>query len=642
MTLPKGKYILRITPESAFLAGGSESGFSSTKQTSRDSFGYPCIRASAVKGALRIQAERIAPAVVSSVDCSASHPGSLCEASGATACIVCRLFGGLSSQAALEFSDGVLSPETISMVGAAATLFVKRTGVRISRALKTAAEQALYEEEVVQPAAGLSFESTLVVRQDLDDDEKWLLEASLATTKFLGAGATRGMGMVSMQLEAATPERPATEVKEQFVPGSLLSLDVSLNLGKAGQFRVNGSHQPSSFYESMDQIPGSVIRGALAKAWLDEGGSTTEEDFLNLFTKGDLASTFFRPFSGTVGVQGDFRPIRPIPITTRICKQHPGWQRGAVMEGGPASHGHFDLLLPLLANRIIEAATGKTLPFTEECPVAGCGSKLIREYGYYSGNLKTSTGRKVITRVALGRSLGTAREGALFSYETITPASRDEELILYGKLRVRDANEKAVEFLNTLRTLTIGAKPSIGFGWARVRFTKAHVADAKAWDRVQRFNNLLKAYTGILENGLGGHSKNKEEFYVPLTLTSPLLLTAQTLEQTLHSSLNLQDAESKPFAVEHAIWESSTVGSFNAALKLPGPGYSAIEQGSVVILRVSYEDRQNVVSALLQLGQNGLGERTFEGYGQFEVCSEIHLEIEDFLGLEEGKHEHSR
>jgi len=62
----------------------------------------------------------------------------------------------------------------------------------------------------------------------------------------------------------------------------------------------------------------------------------------------------------------------------------------------------------------------------------------------------------------------------------------------------------------------------------------------------------------------------------------------------------------------------------------------------VVILRVSFEDRQNVVSALLQLGQNGLGERTFEGYGQFEVCSEIHLEIEDFLGLEEGKHEHSR
>ncbi|MCS7065562.1 MAG: hypothetical protein NZL85_04725, partial [Fimbriimonadales bacterium] len=72
--------------------------------------------------------------------------------------------------------------------------------------------------------------------------------------------------------------------------------------------------------------------------------------------------------------------------------------------------------------------------------------------------------------------------------------------------------------------------------------------------------------------------------------------------------------------------ESEWVSGWSPAWGLPKPLTSAIAPGSIFTLYYDGNDLDALVRWLQRLDEQGVGERTREGYGQFAICPTFPIE----------------
>ncbi|GFN23376.1 hypothetical protein [Thermanaeromonas sp. C210] len=379
---------------------------------------------------------------------------------------------------------------------------------------------------------------------------------------------------------------------------------------------VGDRREPSAYFlPSRDFIPGGVLRAALARAIREDCPYETGSVLSNWveFTDGPLCAGC--SWRGLCSCFGDLRfshlykeGAKVAPLTSYRCKFD-------------ERHPVFDTLFK----------TG--MP---RCPE--CGSPAERAAGYLdSQNGLVGVNRRLLTRLEVDPFRQVAQEKQLYALRVLSAGQT-----FRGSLAVPGpAVGVPSEF-----TLRLGAKTSVGLGRVQVRIEEAVVSNTGALqERIRRFQEKARGLPGLPEDKEAG-----ESFYLSLTLLADTLparklraagerVPTETLQRELLQSL-LPDGTplaGRIGAVIRVVADFEVYGGYCTAERLYGRRNASlyVSAGSVFLCRIKGFLEGELLQSLKLLEEQGLGQRTEDGYGAVSICDEFHLSTGGVTG--EGK-----
>lgn len=258
---------LTLDFDHAFHIGTSRADGLVNRTIRRTAGGRPLVPGSALKGALREAAERVArtiderirgvvpgaghllsarrrgAAALPGATCEAPHPASMCQSR--TPCMVCRLFGNALTGTRLLIGDAAEAPPPFStqapgrgaftQVRPAAGQVQSYTSVRIDRRRGGAAAGALFTSEYA-PATRFVAElrgatTQTVLREGLPPVELVLLAGAISAVDQIGADASKGKGACRLTTSELQVRPRGEEPRSQPLPPLLAPLeDIALEL----------------------------------------------------------------------------------------------------------------------------------------------------------------------------------------------------------------------------------------------------------------------------------------------------------------------------------------------------------------------------------------------------------------------------
>ena len=406
-----------------------------------------------------------------------------------------------------------------------------------------------------------------------------------------------------------------------------------------------GQRKPGgSVSEALSYIPGTVIRGAIAKQILKQAGEepTEGDDFHNLFLD-ETAAVFRNGYCAiaqtTPGQYALSEQAQVLPTTALSSKANPGFK--------PNHAGVFDSLIDSYCAKAqghFYAPNDIEGDLVE--PFSGFYSKEGDSYRVHTVN------KRLLTRVGINRRRATAQDEILYSLEVMNESQGGslsgqsqesvqtafKSSILVEDVSAQEGGELAdllYSFLQQRCThLRLGGSASRGLGRVQIALNKPTEASAPYLrDRINNFNNRLKERWKLwsLLGGLDA-SEIKERTFLSLTLQSDAILTEcwrRTIvisPDMLAALISVDDAVSEADITLHAAHSSYGYRSgWNAAWGLPKDTELVTNKGSVMLLSLPTEKVDGCIAALEKLEQRGIGDRCEEGYGQVRVCDEFHL-----------------
>ena len=323
---------------------------------------------------------------------------------------------------------------------------------------------------------------------------------------------------------------------------------------------------------SLDFLPGSVLRGAFATAFLRRYAK--DGTFRRIF--GDCGNRFPFCYPGGAGA-------RPVPLSTLACKQE------------PRRHPMVDGLGAFLLDR-------------EPTSCQVCGARLTAAAGHLErdGRAAVRPRRNVRMHVGIRPETGSVREGALYGVEVVLPETVDDTgraapLVLCGDALFDDADAAILSGIAGT-PLWFGRSRSSGLGRATVSINEEQPDGVAA-----RLSAWQDAPWASLHQGT----------CFGLTLTSPAILVDEALRarrslaEMVRGSLGVVDAAE--------FSDSKMVRGWNVAANLPKSPDLALSAGSVVIAWSTLSATALAIQ-LENLECSGIGLRRNEGYGAVLAC----------------------
>jgi len=365
--------------------------------------------------------------------------------------------------------------------------------------------------------------------------------------------------------------------------------------------RVGEAKPGFTFLSTMDIIPGSVVRGALAEYLIRTG----RRDEISSFVE-DTQFGFLRPSTSP-----RMLPL-PLPDTALTCKNNGGFK------SEKKGHGIFDSLLVTVAYtelRRLGALFPAPLTFAcEECKgrmdrVSGSRYYVKeREYG------RVRMERFSHTKVAINRRRKTSEEEMLYTITAIKPKN-----VYVG--RFQGSREKLETLITALNEVGLGAHASKGYG--RV---EAEAIDLKGVesirDRIEAFNEKLREVRSQLLTIAISEDKLPEAptaTYISFDALSPVILRREGIPVL---KLDPETPGLKP-VLFHA--SPVFIGGWSTAWGLPKPTTYGASIGSTYVFKT--DDITKVYEFLEKTEAEGFGERTDEGYGEVLICHPFHREV---------------
>lgn len=379
-----------------------------------------------------------------------------------------------------------------------------------------------------------------------------------------------------------------------------MATDFTLTLQLRAPLALHQTRAGVQYVNTLDYIPGTALRGALAEAYLAEHGSP-DDTFRALFLSEQVQYGDLWP-----SVEGKGTTL--LPATARACKRH-GLKHGESFR---------DALLDVWANS----------DDRRKCPE--CGEPLDRVSGYLCSleppeSLAPRSRLRVNT--AIERSTGTVAREMLFTQHTLIGQRKAQgkfELVLFrGTVRLADSSLK--EPLETLlkAPLFLGSGRSRGLGEVEVKTWAEAPAGEPLEERWRKFNETVQRAGG-----------DPDVRYFSLTLLSHLALRDNLLRPVLGEitpqHFGLPDTASwvrYPDSDRPVLFLSAvTIPGWNAALGMPKPDTVALARGSVLLGQCDANQEQDVLNQLARIEAEGVGERRNEGFGRVAVCYPVHHE----------------
>jgi CRISPR-associated protein Csx10 len=622
---------LRIKLKTSPSIGGYSSEVFIDKVSARNSLGIPIIPASAIKGALRIEFERLLRSVAIPRICDSSTPETMCRNED-NLCLACKLFGGIYNQAKLRFSDAVIEDEKWEEFFREKKGYTTRAGIGISRKVGTIKENMLFDKKIIEPfIESIEFCVAIEHAESLTSEEEKYLKCAVRSLGAIGGEKARGLGWIEASIEDDNPSSQ-TSNKLNFNSNTLL-----VKLVPKEPIRINFTKTSAYFYETLGYIPGSTIRGAIAK-YIGNKYGYRDNKFIQFFLKQPVIFCNLYPSGRDIRSRG---MAKPIPLSARTCKTYLGFEVYMPDECPEEEkrHGSKDILIMSFLTKLISEEIGISLPLKEKCDhCEGSLKNLSGFYIIYSSEIKAPP-RQVMTRIAINRKLSTTREGALYSYEAIEPifnpyTKRREPLIFSGLMKIPENSNGVKGILSEIKEIQVGGRKNVGFGKAEIQF-EDYIGDSKETLRKrlielnQKIGKLGKELTGLL--GLSS-SKLEERFrklvegnlsevggiYFTITLTSDLIFP----EPDFNSFIERQFGSG--VELKECFLDTHRVGGWNTAVNIQKELYTAVSMGSTLIFSILSNEIENLIDKVSELNQRGIGLQTFEGFGQFSFCDEFH------------------
>ncbi len=633
------KFILKLNLDSALLVGGQAVSLLIDCSTASQASGKPIIPASALKGALRIEFERLAKSASGYDICNPSSDEAACGKKQET-CMACSLFGAPGNEGKLRFYDALPAADLNS-------LFVKtdqergdtptglgygiRNGVAISRKRKAAEEKMLYNEETIAPfIPGLIFESVIISNQELTAEEYKYLCAAVTLLTAIGRGKSKGLGSVKASLHQCMKnehdKEPDVTVSSNQHPVSLVLDLIPLENMVLGNIKAK-----DNFFDSLDYVPGSQVRGAIAGLFGKELRSEAgKNDFKNSFFHEPALFSDFYPTTESV-------PSKPIPLSLRTCKYLPGLKR----DPGDESHGARDILISATLVKIMRDE-GLNVALNDRCMVKDCHAPLKNIFGYYTTPLASiakvmRVPGQVVTKTAINRKRWQSLEGKLYTYQLM-----DVNLELPENRRphfmgiVSKVSPPLASFINNINneTLFLGAARSRGYGAVKIKVDSydnllAAIRPGQAVERMRRFSDVIvDALKKAGIDQLRGHMLEESRFF-SITLTANMAIPPGDWQQyLLDQLLNKLNIDSDKLFLENWIAICDYRGGYSDLYGIRKDLVPVIKAGSVFVCSC-FDNRWCSESQLEKkvevLQREGLGNLREEGFGRLEFCDEVHL-----------------
>lgn len=482
------RYELVIQVESALLVGGyAAPGKFVDATTAVDAEGCPIIPSSTIKGALREALTRMARGEGGSGACDRDDVG-------CGNCMVCEFFGApgsdiedvlgeknVSSGASGRISIGDARPQHVDEATIKNALRV-RHGVGIDRMLRSISHEVLFEREVFD-AQGIQFIAPLRL-ECLDDDDLGLFRNSLELVTGIGNSRSRGLGRVRMALREVEA-RAASEVLHE-IPTDVPRGGAALVVIEVVEPMVLGGFTPTSnFLETLQYIPGSAIRGAVANAVVAAIGNVPA--FQRLF----VAPGTCMSFSDAHPACSQVLPV-PVPQSSLACKHeertrdHPPDKQRLPRDG---------LLSAALVAWLTEQHGGSIAG--QRCP--HCTKPLGKAHGIWP---QPDVKRRVVTRLARDIHTGSAATGMLYSVTQIEPGAAFMGTVARLSAEALDMLQSVVNV-----PLRIGRARSRGQGAVRLRILpdESHIGEKAIEVRRERFAKSIAGALPLLDkNGTLG------------------------------------------------------------------------------------------------------------------------------------------
>lgn len=384
-----------------------------------------------------------------------------------------------------------------------------------------------------------------------------------------------------------------------------------------------GRHKPGgSISEVQTHIPGSVIRGAIAAQILRQSPDAGEQpggDFQALFLS-EQAAVFSNAYPTSKG-----RRSRVLPATAVSSKTAPGFCTDNAERTGKAANGVFDTLM----DRFCSDAYGHL--YDPGCPQDG--GRIEPFGGFYSsaGNKykSHSVETRLLTKVGINRRRATAQDNLLYSIEVINETQKNgkEDSVFSGSIRLADEKlaDLLTEYINS-SNFRLGGSASRGLGKVKVEANATDYRPTIA-ARIKAFNaKLSKRWQAWSLFGSPQEALPTDRTYFTLDLQSDAILTEQWRRTTAISPAMLckmAEIEDDSDLALHTTYSSYDYSSgWNSAWGLMKDVELVTNKGAVYLFSTSNIDRWR--PALEHLEARGIGERTPEGFGQIQVCSEFH------------------
>lgn len=364
----------------------------------------------------------------------------------------------------------------------------------------------------------------------------------------------------------------------------------------------------SAYLSTLSYIPGRILRGA----WVESRRIAGQADTI----AGDASRVQIWNFYPSS--EGALYSL-PLPLSAWTCKRRPGFQ--------PEGHGILDSLIPRLAYELLEREGAQlSAPFQIVCD--RCQDRMTPTGGYFARWTDGSWKKIHVpvqfqTKVAMSRRRRAAMEGMLYQVTAIAP---DESLTFVG--RMHGPKDLLREILEAIHQIGIGAMTRRGYG-----AVSAEEISPPGFpflqDRIHRFNDCLQKLwrdlrqLALAPNGLPDHPPG---CFLTVDLLSPgIFLPAPFGPPLLFPTLNIRGRSLYPI---FWITRPTLVGGWSTAWGLPKPVALAASPGSSYVFLWQEEWGPLDIRELERIEEEGVGERTDEGFGEVMICHPFHLEVE--------------
>lgn len=411
---------------------------------------------------------------------------------------------------------------------------------------------------------------------------------------------------------------------------------IYLNFVAQSPIHIAEHHAVGNVSRTLDYIPGTALRGALAEIFwqspklpeylaplLTPLGMEMENFFDWAFLSGDVRFPNLYPSSGAKSWV--------LPLTARSCKINSGFKTG-----DKPGHGCMDNLLRQLAFDL----TGDESKLYEKCQepleegsAFPCQASLEPFSGFYQIEgappanypLGVRVSKRTITRTAIDDATQTAAMRQLFSLEVLEETNEGNPQYFSGYLTIAGGTKRGEIFLQLLKSpyfsrIAVGSTRSRGFGALALEQGESPQELPPLEKRLASFNDKLHQLLG---------STTTQTFFA-LTLQSdaivldPFWRYQTVIDETVLEAVAEND---QPVCLKRWFADTRRIAGWNTIQRLPKETELAIQKGSVFLFE-SPAPQKELAPWLQKIEEEHIGERQTEGFGECIICHPFHLEVE--------------
>lgn len=328
----------------------------------------------------------------------------------------------------------------------------------------------------------------------------------------------------------------------------------------------------SVLYSTSKHLPGSSVRGALASMYIEERGlkdAHLDEDFYQLFLSGAVR----------------FLPAYPL--------------------GNVSKDGSIVFVLPLSLTRSKDGTKISDLAAGEK---AQAGYKKVSGYAVESQNNIYTVSAKVYTEFHMSRKedseriTGSSQKGNVFNYEYLAPGQLFKGSVIADEV----VADKVKKLLEENEIIHLGRSKNVQYG-------KCELEICAGYRNSFSFNPDKKLYMLALTP------------YIPYDSFQDISEVFAELENEVISSLKDKGVDMKPLTAERNIFaDTEEINGFVGVWHLKRARKQAVTAGSLFEINAEGLDSA-AVNRIEDLLQQGFGDRTEDGYGQFRLWQPMGL-----------------